>query len=884
MSEEVKKNGLSTEVIERFLNGHDNMERIVNIEYDSQDDFVEVYYRDTMDRKCKHEFPFYPFCWATRDACLRLCHGDRDKLKYLMRKYAIGVKKLSNTNTEGKEVKVFEKGYMFMFYALKPISYRDFTTFFRMASNPLYSSKKKKDGTETYEDKEKRNQYMTVTPVEQFMIQSGKRFFKGYDDYDQLLRMTFDLETEGLDINHDRIIQLSVRFNRPFNGHPNGFERIFSLQGETEQEKNECEVNILRVFCLIISKYQPDIVCGHNIENFDFPMMMGAAKRLGTSFEEISAPFFGGKPIRKEDRETILKLGGEIETFHKTIIPHTIVTDSLQAVRRAQATDSNMMRADLKYACKYAGLVKPNRVYTPGDKISDIWKDTEHQYAFNDTDGDWYIYDKDCECEPFKDRGQFNSDDEYAEYIHGLKGKDGDKPFKMRTRNYLMDGYEIVTGRYIIERYLLDDVWEGDKVEASFDLSDFLICKMIPVPYKKCTTMGTAGQWKALMQAWSYENNLAIPPLVDTDSFTGGLSRLLVTGYVKDIVKLDYNSLYPSIILSMNIYDETDLMGAMNSFLEYFLSTREVYKGEKKKANKLLDKLNADLKDNPNDNSLLQQREKALADFQKYDNAQLTRKKFCNSFFGSYGANTGGMFPWKSVKCAEQTTCTGRQMLRLLISHFKKLGYTPLVGDSFTGDTPLFVKYKENKRTPELSGLIDIKPISEIINENNIEKDALGREYDRSEKPYYVLCRSGWHEVNYVYRHKTDKDICRVVDGSKSLIDVTEDHSLYNSNGEKITPKEINDYTELEYLNKNFKIEGLSFDMSKASAEHDARWLAEGWINRVPWQYLNTSLDIMRDFYFTFMKYYRDDVKYSKTCLAGLMYMKSKIGFLFKNI
>jgi hypothetical protein len=24
--------------------------------------------------------------------------------------------------------------------------------------------------------------------------------------------------------------------------------------------------------------------------------------------------------------------------------------------------------------------------------------------------------------------------------------------------------------------------------------------------------MGTAGQWKSLMLAWSYENNLAIPP------------------------------------------------------------------------------------------------------------------------------------------------------------------------------------------------------------------------------------------------------------------------------------------------------------------------------------------------------------------------------------
>jgi hypothetical protein len=34
-------------------------------------------------------------------------------------------------------------------------------------------------------------------PVEQFLIQSGKRLFKGMDDYD-VHRFQFDLETTGL--------------------------------------------------------------------------------------------------------------------------------------------------------------------------------------------------------------------------------------------------------------------------------------------------------------------------------------------------------------------------------------------------------------------------------------------------------------------------------------------------------------------------------------------------------------------------------------------------------------------------------------------------------------------------------------------------------------
>ena len=95
-----------------------------------------------------------------------------------------------------------------------------------------------------------------------------------------------------------------------------------------------------------------------------------------------------------------------------------------------------------------------------------------------------------------------------------------------------------------------------------------------------------------------------------------------------------------------------------------------------------------------------------------------------------------------------------------------RYSYEPIVGDSFTGDTPLFIKYKD-------SGLIDIKPVEEIINEDKIEVDFLKREYDYSEKPYWVLCRSGWCDCKYVYRHQTDKDIYRVTSTIKPLLSVT---------------------------------------------------------------------------------------------------------------
>lgn len=866
MENHVKK--ISQEEIEKFINGYDPMERIVNLTYKYQDDFVTIYYRNENDQKCKTKESFYPFVWATLHACRKLCRGNKTELMQLMRQFNIGCKKLSNVAIDGTVRDEFDDGYMFMFFAKSPMSYSTFLNFFKKADNPVYA-KKDKDGNEIYDSKLDEKQYLRVTPQEQFMISTGKRFFKGYDDYNQILRMTFDLETTGLNTKKDRIKQLGIKFNRPFYNHPNGFQRIFNLQGTTKEEKDKSELEIIENFFKIIYTFRPDVVCGHNIENFDNQIMIDACTRLGTSVEEISSKYFDGETFHKEPHETVLKLGGEIEKFHQTVCPGTIITDSLHAVRRAQAIDSNMQRADLKYATKYSGMVKPNRVYTPGDKIDQILSDTTNQYAFNDEDGDWYIYDPNSE-NGVKTIDEFEDESAYNKYLQSIKGKQGDAPFKMRTRNVLLDGYEIVTGKYIVERYLLDDIWEGDKVEWKFNSTNFLICKMLPVPYKKCTTMGTAGQWKSLLLAWSYEHNLAVPMFRDKVSFTGGLSRLLRTGKIKKQVKLDYNSLYPSIILTWGIGDTNDLMDSMLHFLEYVLTTREKYKAMKKDAEKRINKYKSKILNGTATEEEILAFNQAQGDFALADGKQAQMKVLGNSFFGSYGAPN--VFPWGSTKCAEMITCIGRQNLRLMICHFTKLGYEPVVGDSVTGDTPLFIRWKKNN-------LIDIKPISEIINEAQIKVDNLGREYDYSEKPYEVLCRSGWVDVNYVYRHKTDKDIYRITKEDGSYVDVTQDHSLFTEDKIEIKPTDIKPGTKLETSSYNIEpnIDLSQEHYTRYMIENGAISLALGKVDRVHVWAINLSKDNMKQYYDTFMLNYRDDIEYSKTCLAGLKYLKSKI-------
>lgn len=858
MIRNMRKRQITDEDVSAFLEGRDPMERIVNFSCSYKDDFVKVYYRDREDNRCVAKEPFYPMLWARKSACEALCDGDRAEVAKELRKSGIWVKKLDVTDMNGKVVEKMVDGYTFLFYATKPMSYSDFLDFFKRCGNPVYKDKKNSDGLE--QSLKERRQYVTVPPEEQHMIRTGKRMFKGYDDYNDLLRLIFDLETEGLDPKIHRIKKNGISFNRDvkYNGNKIPFEKICDVTGETEEEKNRSELQVIDEMFRIIYTFKPDIITAHNGENFDWAFVIERCNQLGTSIADMSAKYFDGDVIRKSNRESILKLGGEVERFSRTIVPSVIITDSLHAVRRAQATDSNFREYNLKYATKYLDLTKNNRVYVPGHLIDTTLVDEEEHYAFNNDNGDWYLYDPSC----------------------GKKFKfDGNTKRKyIPVFNNIADGYELKSGHYIVDRYLLDDLYECDKVEYALNGTDFMLCKIIPVNFQKVCTMGTASQWKSIMLAWSYENNLAIPYAPNTGRFTGGLSRLLEVGFVSNIIKLDYNSLYPSIILTWEIEDEMDLMGATLKLLNYVLTTRETHKERKKAAKKIVDsfekKLNNLIKLSEEENLEFQ---KANSDFKIEDNRQASVKKLSNSFFGAFGSNNGSVYPWKSVACAERTTCTGRQSLRLMISWFTNIGYKPIVGDSFTEDTPLFIKYKD-------TGYIDIVPVSELIDESQIQTDELGREYDYSSKPFYVLCRSGWVEPSYIYRHKTDKDVYEVTDDDM-MVEVTEDHSLFNDEHQKIKPSEINETTRLEYFHVNDEFDSDIVMISQHEyAIVDSTKLAKGEIDRIPLFYFNRAdVDTRVRFYKNFMEKHNNNVKYSKTCIAGLQFLKKSSQFITKK-
>ena len=738
----INKAKVSSERIEEFLEGSDQEQYIVAIEASYGEPIVTLVINDPERGKYTREVKFKPFLWFKEEIGYMLYNRNKKLRLQMCTKYGVSIKRLRTKNDDGFSPKRLENGYKYMAICTK--SQNDLIRFF-------------KDGGFDVFDKDTRENFVMFSPVEQFMIQTGKRLFKGIEDYDGLHRFQFDLETEGLFAAKNAIFQIGVRDNRHL-------DSLLETEGETYQQRRDSEREMIGEFFRIINEVKPDIIAGYNSENFDWPYLFERAERLSISIETLAKTLHRAHKIKR--KQSTVKFGGETEHYMQTSMFGYNIIDVSHAVRRAMAINSEIKAWGLKYITQYSEIAKPNRVYVAGDKINSTWADKENKYAFNDEDGDWYmITDK--------------------------------KPLK--------DTHVIKTGAYIVQRYLSDDLWETEQIDNIFNQASFLIGKMLPTTYQRSSTMGTAGQWKLIMAAWSYENGLAIPETQKKRDFTGGLSRLLEVGYAKGVVKLDFAALYPKIQLTHFIFPDLDITGMMEGTLTYVVDTRDKYKfltGEEKGKYKSLEKKLKTEKPNMTPEEIAELKKqidehKALANL--YDKKQLPLKILANSWFGSYGAPY--IFNWGDTDSAEETTCRGRQYLRLMVRHFtEKHGFRALVGDSVTYDTPVYIRYSD--------GTLDIKPICDLFNEITIDVD--GQQRDFSIKPYEILTRNGWKDIKYVYRHKTDKKMFDIRTKDRH-VRVTEDHSIF-SNGVKVLPSKlkvgdvIDVYEIPEFNNNNYEI------------------------------------------------------------------------------
>jgi len=502
------KEVISQEVIENFLNGGDDEKYIVGVEYDYPSNSISKIIQDPIKGKIVKTDSFVPFLWVGDLSNLNFYGNSKSTQKQMMGKYGIIIEKLE-TNGNSR----LEDGMKFLVKSIK--SYTDLINFFKTGGLDPWGE-------------EVRKHFTILSPVEQYLVQTRKRLFKGIEDYGDVYRFVFDIETTGLDPETCKIILIGVKDNR-------GLQETIPAFGEDGEKK------CIERFLQYIKDLKPTIVAGYNSAFFDWPFILKRAQILGVDINGLTQIFTS---TGMKEKKGMLKLANEIEDYTQHVIWGFNIIDIAHSVRRAQAINSEIKSWGLKYITTYLEKEKPNRVYVEGNQISKIYLDNESYYVNPKTGG-------------YKKIGDVGTD----RLMERFPGK-----------------FEIWPGRKIVEQYLDDDLYETMVVDDSFSQSTFLLSKLVPTTYERIATMGTATLWKIIMLAWSYENNLAIPAKDEKRPFTGGLSRLLNVGFAKNIVKFDYSSLYPSIQLVYDVFPDCDVMGVQKSMLKYLRNMRMKYK------------------------------------------------------------------------------------------------------------------------------------------------------------------------------------------------------------------------------------------------------------------------------------------------------------------
>lgn len=164
-----------------------------------------------------------------------------------------------------------------------------------------------------------------------------------------------------------------------------------------------------------------------------------------------------------------------------------------------------------------------------------------------------------------------------------------------------------------------------------------------------------------------------------------------------------------------------------------------------------------------------------------YNGRQLAIKVSMNSAYGFCGTSAGtGKLPCEPV--AESVTTIGGRMIMHSKDCCEKWGKEEgipvrvIYGDSVTGDTPILIRK---------NGVVQTCRIDELVSEWKPQGEKQVGVLDAE-----VWSDNGFTKIYQVTRHHTDKEIVRVVTHT-GVVDATTDHSLLDTEGKEVSPKNV---------------------------------------------------------------------------------------------
>jgi DNA polymerase elongation subunit (family B) len=211
------------------------------------------------------------------------------------------------------------------------------------------------------------NDYYWVGPVEQYLMATGRVYFRDMV-YADLHRLQFDLETTSLRPETGRIFMVAIKDSR-------GLETVLEAPRESD------EAGLIADLCAIIRERDPDIIENHNLFGFDLPFLFDRAEAVGVSLEmgRAEAPpllrRYEERSSNRRRRRSRFSLAGRE------------LIDTLDAVRRHDFAARDMLGHGLKAAARYFGVAAPERTYLAGAEVYTTYQrdpDTVRRYAMDD--------------------------------------------------------------------------------------------------------------------------------------------------------------------------------------------------------------------------------------------------------------------------------------------------------------------------------------------------------------------------------------------------------------------------------------------------------------------------------------------------------------------
>ena len=197
-----------------------------------------------------------------------------------------------------------------------------------------------------------------------------------------------------------------------------------------------------------------------------------------------------------------------------------------------------------------------------------------------------------------------------------------------------------------VKAYNLDDVRETGALSEILGASYFMQAKLFPYSYQNVIVRGNATKINGLMVREYLRRSTALPLPGSGTVTEGGYTDIFYEGLAERVVHCDVQSLYPSIMLSMDLVPREDDLGVFAELLEKLRAFRVDCKQSASKAE-----------------SKEQRR--------YYDGLQQTFKIAINSFYGYLGTD---IHNFSDPKTASDVTAAGRDLLRAMIDWLEKEG------------------------------------------------------------------------------------------------------------------------------------------------------------------------------------------------------------------